>query len=193
MRGAGQSYGIVVSFTFATVPAPSNLVVAKYTWNSLSTSQAASMFNVYQTHVSSAIDSNWGSVMNVFKGPNAGSIKVILQATYIGDQNTFTNMAQPLLSKLPGTSNTNVQSYNWVNGLQALAGNQNLNTQNGAKDYTDTFYAKSIMTPEAAPVSTSAWNSFANYLANSGYYSDTAWFVQVSTACLRLRTDRKSV
>ncbi|KAF8878831.1 hypothetical protein BD779DRAFT_1789126 [Infundibulicybe gibba] len=48
-----------------------------------------------------------------------------------------------------------------------------------APDKNDTFYAKSLMTPEKSPMSNSALHTFASYMANQGFDSNTTWFVEI--------------
>jgi len=179
MRGAGPSYGIIVNYTFKTLPAPSNIVIASYEFQNRNAADAASSFNLYQNFTANSVNSAWGSVLNVFKGSQSNTMKLSLSATYLGSQSDFTNLIQPLLNNFPSGSYTpSVKSYKWIDAVQTLAGSQSLNTAS-AKDYTDTFYAKSVMTPSSQLVSSDAWTSFANYLANQGSASDTNWFVQV--------------
>ncbi len=40
-------------------------------------------------------------------------------------------------------------------------------------DNTDTFYAKSLMTPEGAPMSAQALQAFMNVVANEGFTTET--------------------
>ena len=47
-------------------------------------------------------------------------------------------------------------------------------------DSQDTFYAKSLMTPEDVPISSDALDAFFNYLTADAA-SDTAWLVMVDT------------
>jgi hypothetical protein len=65
--------------------------------------------------------------------------------------------------------------------MQNLANGQNLNTTLGGGQGRDTFYVKSLMTPQSAPLSNSSIAAFFNYLGNQGASSDTAWFVQIET------------
>jgi len=181
MRGAGPSFGIIVNYTFKTLPTPSNVVIATYKFDNKNAADTASIMSLYQNFTASSVNSAWGSVLNIFKGSQSNTLKISLSATYLGSQSDFTNLIQPLLNKFPSGSYTpTVKSYAWIDAVQALAGSQSINTAS-AKDYTDTFYAKSIMTPSSQLVTNDAWNAFTTYLASQGSASNTNWFVQVSS------------
>lgn len=125
----------------------------------------------------------WGSTLNMFAGSRRGTISSSFTITYIGSQSTFEDsVVAPLLTNFPATSTSRVTSQSWKDTLQLLAGNQNLDTSKQS-DYQDTFYAKSIMTPESAPMTSTALTSFSNYLATNGFDAvnngQARWFVQV--------------
>jgi hypothetical protein len=63
----------------------------------------------------------------------------------------------------------------YIASVQTLAANQSLSTkgQNLSAEH-DTFYVKSLVTPSDAPMSTGSLSTFADYLANEGFESDTA-------------------
>ncbi|KAF9538186.1 hypothetical protein CPC08DRAFT_526038 [Agrocybe pediades] len=47
-----------------------------------------------------------------------------------------------------------------------------------APDGTDTFYAKSLMTPEASPISERTLAAWMDTLANEGFDAPVGWFIQ---------------
>ena len=135
----------------------------------------------YQTFSSSSsLSAGFASTLNVFKGSKQNTISVSFTMTYLGasSQQDFLNAIQPLVSTLPAPSSRKVSQQGWKDTLQLLAGNQNLNATIAKYNY-DTFYAKSIMTPSATPLTASALSNWANYLATTGYSSRTNWFIQV--------------
>lgn len=86
----------------------------------------------------------------------------------------FQNVVQPFLSKMPADPSTNNVNGNWIDVVKKNANGQPLDTSTEANT-RDTFYAKSLMTPA---LNDAAGKAFINYLANEGYSSDTAWFIQ---------------
>ncbi|KAL7010384.1 hypothetical protein EMMF5_000408 [Cystobasidiomycetes sp. EMM_F5] len=142
----------------------------------------SSMLAAYQ-QFSETAPREWGSTLNMFAGSRRGTISSSFTITYIGSQSTFEDsVVAPLLTNFPATSTSRVTSQSWKDTLQLLAGNQNLDTSKQS-DYQDTFYAKSIMTPESAPMTSTALTSFSNYLATNGFDAvnngQARWFVQV--------------
>ena len=82
----------------------------------------------------------------------------------------------------PQTKKLTVGTY--INSVQYLGGLGRLNTT-GIPDSTDTFYAKSLMTPTASPISAAAGTAFMTYLANQGFGTSTVrspFFQQCSSA-----------
>ncbi|THV05853.1 hypothetical protein K435DRAFT_789874 [Dendrothele bispora CBS 962.96] len=53
-----------------------------------------------------------------------------------------------------------------------------LNTT-GTRDSNDTFYAKSLMTPQDVPMTEEAMGAMMEYLGTTGFESDTFWHVEI--------------
>lgn len=152
---------------------------SEYRYNDQSASSAASIVQKWQDFSSSSsLPAAFGGTFNVFKGSKANTISLSLTATYIGSQDEFLSVISSLVNGLPTPSSKKVTSQNWKATLQLLAGNQNLDTSQ-ASDYTDTFYAKSLMTPASNPMTASAIGSWMNYISTTGYSSKTNWFIQI--------------
>lgn len=204
MRGAGGSFGIVTAFGVKTHAAPSSVVYATYTWDvclewyarayktctddchrlqNQPANVTASMLAAYQ-NFSITAPKEWGSTLNMNAGYLPGTVNSSFTITYVGDQTTFENdIVSQLLNKFPSvTKPSSVTNQSWKDTLQLLAGNQNLNTSKQS-DYQDSFYAKSIMTPEASLMTAEALSSFSNFLGGAGVSAvndnQQHWFVQV--------------
>jgi len=83
----------------------------------------------------------------------------------------------PFIRQMPPGPRTNVQTGTYLGSAVILAGGS-LDTK-AKPDGHDTFYAKSLMTPERAPISDAAVRAFVEHLANEGFASKTEWFVQL--------------
>lgn len=117
----------------------------------------------------------------MFRGNKANTITFSFTITYVGSQSDFlATVIPPLTSKFPVTpSSKKITSQPWKDTLQLLAGSQNLNTSS-AQDYDDKFYAKSIMTPQAQPMTDGALQAWTRYMATTGYSTKASnWFLQV--------------
>ena len=65
-------------------------------------------------------------------------------------------------------------SGTYIESVQNLGGLNRLNSNtSGIADIHDTFYAKSLMTPEASPMTITALNAFMTYLGETGFTADT--------------------
>lgn len=179
LRGAGSSYGVMTSMRFRTQTAPSQATNYIYDWN-LDEAGTASALIKLQTFCMSNLPAQLGMTTNIRKSTQSGKLLFSFTGAWYGAQNAFTAVVQPFISQMPTPSRTSVKTTDWITSLQALAGNQALSSS--GVDLTaehDTFYAKSITTPQASPMSNSSIRAFSKYLANQGVQSNTVWFVQV--------------
>jgi len=92
----------------------------------------------------------------------------------------FAAVIIPLLNKLnlSTPSSQTITPGTYIESVQNLGGINRLNTTT-IPDVHDTFYAKSLMTPEASPMTLNALNAFMSYLGSAGFKADTNWFVQI--------------
>ncbi|MBW0542198.1 hypothetical protein O181_081913 [Austropuccinia psidii MF-1] len=178
LRGAGPSFGIVTAFQFQTYPAPSQMTRFLYKWSLNQTQLAASLVK-YQEFCASGPPPQLGVIANLFKGSGAGTISFHFGGCWYGEDSGLDAIVEPFLSQMPAPASKSVKKTDWLTSLQIIAGNQNLSSD--GVDLTnehDTFYAKSLTTSEAAPMSEASLHIFAKYLVNEGFQTDTTWFVQ---------------
>lgn len=161
----------MTSITVKTFPAPPSATVFEYTWN-LNAADASALIGSFQTYVQSNIPPQFGAEIVLGKGPAKGKVSVGLTGGYYGPSNQVNSTLAPFLNTVAKPSSTKFTIGTYINSVNYLGGLNTLNT-NSAPDRTDTFYAKSLMTPEASPMSTAALNAFTKYLANQGFTSDT--------------------
>jgi len=176
LRGAAGSFAITTAVTLKTAPAPSEGTSYAYNWN-LPADQAASLLQKYQDFViSDANPKELGSEITFFKSTQ-GYVKTELNGAYYGPNASFNSTLAPFLSQLPTPDSVKLENGNFAQIAAQLAGGQSLDTST-SKPNRDTFYAKSLMTPQSEPMSETAIKSFVGYLANEGSQSDLNWFVQ---------------
>ena len=87
----------------------------------------------------------------------------------------FAAVISPYLDNLPTPSAQTVTPGSYIDSVQTLGGLNRLNTT-GIADIHDTFYAKSLMTPEASPMTIDALNAFMSYAGDTGFTADTVRF-----------------
>ena len=104
-----------------------------------------------------------------------------ISGVYYGNETQFNAAIMPFLTAVPkAPTNSSVKTYDWPGILTHLAGSHGpLNTSTKA-DKFDTFYAKSLVVNEDAPLTRAALTSFFSYLEWAGAQSDTSWFILVT-------------
>ncbi|KAH9470958.1 hypothetical protein Pst134EA_004868 [Puccinia striiformis f. sp. tritici] len=178
-RGAGASYGIITSIRFRTEAAPSEATNFIYQWN-LNEEDFAQTLMKLQSFCMSDVPAQLGITVNLRKSWQAGKLSFDFAGAWYGKESEFAAVVQPFLSQMPAPTSNSVKTTDWITSLQGLLwDNQTLSTE--GVDLTqehDTFYAKSLTTPESAPMSNASFMAFTKVLANQGFQSNTNWFVQ---------------
>jgi len=170
IRGASPSFGIVTSLTVKTQAAPPENVFFIYTFSPPNSTIAVKTYLAFQSYGAKRAPPALGIRVRLANGVFA------ITGAYYGSQSKFAGVIQPLLDAmpLPPTSST-IQTYDWLGILGKFAGGS-LNTSATA-DGSDAFYAKSLMVPEAQPLTQTALLSLFQYLYSAGKTSDTSWFI----------------
>ncbi|KAG5715384.1 hypothetical protein E4T56_gene8249 [Termitomyces sp. T112] len=174
LRGSASSFGITTSIEVATLPAPPSATIFQYTWD-LNVTAAAQGLAAFQSFVQTNIPGYLGGEINLSRGPSAGTITFELLGGWYAPIEGLNATLMPLLSQLPNRPRTLIQTGTYLNSATILAGGS-LDTER--PDGHDTFYAKSLMTPESSPISDKALFAFVQYIANQGFTSQMEWFVQ---------------
>lgn len=173
LRGAAESIGIVTTFYLQTLPAPSSVINFSVDLSAVLTSPStvANAFLDLQNFVLTSPLVN----RNISFGINTNGNAFSLTGWYFGDQTYFTNMVLPsMLNGFPAASPT-IRSLGWLDSLVNEAGGQLQEPLSGYSAH-DTFYAKSIVTHNAQPLTLAALESFWGYVINQGRSSVSPWF-----------------
>jgi FAD/FMN-containing dehydrogenase len=175
MRGAGDSFGIVVNFYLQTQPAPTTVINWSYSlpnmFSDVPTTVAA--FQHIQDFAlnSSVVDRKLG--FGMYMDGHGFSIS----GTYFGTQSDFTNIIAPeLLRTLPTPSSSSVQAVGWIQSLTLLGGASTITTPVHGYNAHDNFYAKSVTVPESTPLTAAALTSYFTYISNQGVNPPVPWF-----------------
>lgn len=172
MRGAAPSFGIITSLVVQTFPAPDYAIVFQYHWD-FDASDAASAFVAFQNYLFSDIEAAIGFEIVLTAGSEEGIVGFGLAGGYYGESEATLNATlAPLLKKLPPYSWSSLDGDGtYIGSVMELAGGT-LNTHT-ALDVNDTFYAKSLMTPESEIINLKAATAFMEFLATEGFNSET--------------------
>ena len=169
MRGASGSFGVVTSIQVETFAAPDSATVFEYSWE-LSAADAAKATQQFQNFVLTNIPQEFGAELVLGRGSSSGSVSFGLTGGWYAPTDQFAAVIAPFLNTLPTPSRQAITPGTYIESVQNLGGR--LNTS-GIPDTHDTFYAKSLMTPEASPMTITALNAFMSYLGDIGFTADT--------------------
>ncbi|KAJ7100765.1 hypothetical protein B0H15DRAFT_919919 [Mycena belliarum] len=131
----------------------------------------------FQKFASTNIPPEFGAELVFGKGPSSGKVSFGLTGAYYSNPTALNSILAPYLKALPKVSSNTTMLGSYINSVAVLSGSP-LNTST-APDGSDTFYTKSLMTPEGAPMSSAAITVFVTYMAKQGFSSKTDWFVDV--------------
>jgi len=170
LRGSAGSFGIVALLEFHTFAAPPSVTVFSYSWT-FKVNAATDALLHFQTFVESGIPPELGAEIDVFKGSSPGTIDYELTGGYYGPATQFEASIAPYLAMLPTPTSSSVQPGSYIASVQNFAGGGaggNLDTSS-APDTHDTFYVKSLMTPEDTPMSAAAIRAFFHVCGQPGF------------------------
>ncbi|KAF8522606.1 glucooligosaccharide oxidase [Hysterangium stoloniferum] len=176
LRGAGSSFGITTSLMLQTHPMPPTVTSIEMAWN-LTADQGSKSIQSFQSFVISGIPAKLGAEIVFAKGPARGSITMALRAVYHGPSNEVNLTISPFLSTLPPPGSVLFTTGTWLEILAHMGFLGTLDTSN--PDFNDTFYAKSVMTPEASPMDKRARDAFVKYMSEEGFDTDLVWDVEL--------------
>ncbi|GAA5906564.1 FAD-dependent oxidoreductase [Sporobolomyces salmoneus] len=170
LNGAAPSFAIITTFHHQAQHAPPNAVIWSYSYQGIDSSEAAEIFDNFQKYGNLTAPANLGMQLTIGTG---GSVTV--SGVWYGPEGELGTILSPLTSALPSGYTSSIESYSWIDSLQQLAGSQKLNTT-GQKNNRDDFYAKSLLTPAIAPLTTEVMTKFFDYLWDTD--TNNNWFVQ---------------
>lgn len=158
----------------ATKPAPTTITQWSFLLPDMYTSaaKAASAFLNLQKF---ALNPNVVDRRNTFNLLVDGT-QYRISGLYLGSLETFNKTIKPeLLRGLPTPSAFFAKPVDWIQTLRERAGTDLQQPLTGYNAH-DNFYAKSIVTPESAPLTTAAVTSFFDYIVKNGVKPSNPWF-----------------
>lgn len=148
-----------------TFPAPAETTTFLYIWD-LDVNETVSVMSNWQSFVDTDIPQEFGGEVVLLAGSAPGRIGVQFFGGYYGPADNFNATVQPFWDTfLSAPASANVTVGDWMVGLEAVTFG-GLNTSAGS-DISDAFYAKSLMTPEAVPMTEQALTALVKLLGDS--------------------------
>ncbi|KAL7267896.1 hypothetical protein RUND412_009501, partial [Rhizina undulata] len=181
LRGAGPSFAIITEFKLHTYPAPEHNFWWFYQYT-FTPSTAAKAFLACQTFGAKAPkELGFGIVLN-----RNGSFRI--RGMYYGLEAQYKPIIAPLLKTLQELNGGKPpvdmveKDYEWLPSLVLLSDSTELNRTTKPFEYQehDTFFVKSLVTPESQPLTKDALVNFFNYLQTHGENYTNDWFIIVN-------------
>ena len=167
MRGAAESIGIVTYFYFATEPAPSSMVfftaVLTASWSSVDTVTNAFLGLQSWVLTSPYVTSSLSFGMYTDTG---GAFSITGLCTECDVDEFRDTIFSDMLKSFPSPSGINVTEMSYMDAVITLAAPQPLSQSLTNYDLHDTFYAKSIVTKMATPLTSASVSAFWTYHFN---------------------------
>jgi hypothetical protein len=171
VRGSGPSFGIVTAWTYQTIAAQDSIGFTINWKRTLSQAEFVTAYQAYQ-NFSLTAPKDLGFDGDI-DGGQGSPIALSFLGFWYGDASAFNSTIAPFLAKLPSGYTLSPKTYNWIDGLKFLSGDNSLDTT--APDSTDTFFVKSLMIKQ--PHSTASLQSFTKFLYTQGVNASTSWFI----------------
>lgn len=150
-----------------TFPSPPSATIFAYSWDGLNVTTASNAIEAFQSFVQTNIPPYIGGEINMFKGPVSGTVSLSLVGGWYAPVDNLNATLDPFLRQMPTAVRVSQATGSYLDSAINLAGGS-LDTKSNP-DGNDTFYAKSLMTPENSPMSKKAISAFMNYLATEGF------------------------
>ncbi|KAH9816209.1 hypothetical protein DFH28DRAFT_891880 [Melampsora americana] len=181
LRGAGASFGIVSTLKVKTYDAPSTMTFFSFSWQISSAEELSQAMISYQDFCLDAeLNDGIGMEVNIGQGDEKGQVEFQLLGTLIGSSSGLDPLISPLLLKLPNNPQKTINETDWLTNLDLLAAPQPLTpTPASLQENIDTFYAKSLVTPQAQPATNESLKALSNYFLKQGMSTSLSWFVQL--------------
>ncbi|KAF8955654.1 glucooligosaccharide oxidase [Flammula alnicola] len=177
MRGSGASFGIATSITVQTFAAPPTATIFSYNWQ-FTAAGAAAALSSYQDFVLTAnLPPEFGAEIVLTRGNVQGHVTVGLAGGWYAPLDQLNATLKPFFDRMPPPRAESFDTGDYLHSAVNLAGGS-LDTTS-QPDNTDTFYAKSLMTPESQPMSDRALEALMEVIANEGFTTSVGWFFQV--------------
>ncbi|KIK57925.1 hypothetical protein GYMLUDRAFT_86509 [Collybiopsis luxurians FD-317 M1] len=180
LKGAAPSFAISTSIEVNTFAAPSYAIVMNYVWNDMDYKTAGESMFSFQNFSLSGPAAPFAGELDIFRGSREGTVNITFAAAWYGDEGSAIPTIQPWLDVMPTPDSAQLLGDGtYIDTVALLSGASHPVNTSTQPDTTDTFYAKSLMTPEGEPMTLEACTAFMKYLAIEGFASNTDWFTQV--------------
>ncbi|QSZ37541.1 hypothetical protein DSL72_008639 [Monilinia vaccinii-corymbosi] len=181
LRGAAESFGIIVAFYLKTFEAPSKVVTFQIVVPDVlkDVDTAVSTFTKLQEFALDAKRISKDITFGIYTD-NGGAFSLSGWCLNCDEaefnKTTFTD----LLSVFPAPESTSVKTLGWLDALVSANNGGALEQPLSGYAAHDTFYAKSIVTKNANPLTTAQLTSYFSFIMNEGKKAPSTWYTIIN-------------
>ncbi|KAL1700533.1 hypothetical protein EV121DRAFT_263994 [Schizophyllum commune] len=176
LKGAAPSFGIVTAWHSHTYEIPQNATVFTDTYD-LSVEEAVDMVDAFTAFTFSGLPPAFGSELTITKGSEKGRVTIAHVGALYADVEKLNETLSGFTDNVPEPVSVVRSPGSYVDSVLNLGGVDSLDVSK--PDSNDTFYTKSLVIPEAQPMTDDALTAWFDYNANEGFDSDLEWFLQI--------------
>ncbi|TRM63339.1 hypothetical protein BD626DRAFT_496353 [Schizophyllum amplum] len=176
LKGAAPSFGIVTAWHSHTFEQPQNATVFTDTYD-LTVEEAVSMVDAFTAFTFSGLPPSFGSELTITKGSEKGKVTIAHVGAIYANVESVNETLSGFTDNVPEPVSISRSPGSYVDSVLNLGGVDSLDVSK--PDSNDTFYTKSLVIPEAEPMTDEALTAWFDYNANEGFDSDLQWFLQI--------------
>lgn len=148
LRGAAESFGVIVSFYLKTEAAPVSITYFQLRWTTLFSSGKDTFVNTF-LHIQDFAQNSSVVDDRISFGIYLDGDVYNLGGAFFGTVEEFSSKIQPELTRtLPEVAGSTVEAYDWIGYLKLVSDRNAIEEPLTGYDEHDNFFAKSITVPE---------------------------------------------
>jgi hypothetical protein len=177
IRGAADSFGIVVNFYLQTQPAPESVTYFAFRYNNLFEGSKQAFVDTL-LHIQDFAKNQTIIDDRISFGINLDGTNYNIGGTFFGTVDEFNTRIKPeFLRTLSMPKETIVQKYEWIPYLTLMSDKTDIREPLTGYDDHDDFFAKSITVPEANGLTTKSLGAFWDVIKGG---APTTWFTIIN-------------
>ncbi|KAH7106469.1 hypothetical protein BKA62DRAFT_651145 [Auriculariales sp. MPI-PUGE-AT-0066] len=178
IRGAGPSFGTVLSITIKTYAQPSSVVRFNYTFSPIT--DAGTLVSFFQNFQAfAATDAPPPLGIRIVWAPVPWGALAWVHGVYYGSQTAFLSAVNPLLTSLPVQPVlAEINNLSYIEAVKAIDTVGQLNSTSQALQPAYTYY-QSVLVPNEQPLSLQTWTAYVEYALSNPMPADSLVFTEI--------------
>ncbi|KAH7106470.1 hypothetical protein BKA62DRAFT_804740 [Auriculariales sp. MPI-PUGE-AT-0066] len=178
IRGAGPSFGTVLSITIKTYAQPSSVVRFNYTFPVVTeVNTLVNCFLAFQSFAATDAPPPLG--IRILWTPLPTGAQVWIHGLYYGPQAAFLSATKPLLDSLPVEPiEADIYDLSYIEAVKVIDTTGQLNSTGRPLQAGNTYF-QSVLVPNGQPMSLETWTAYAEYALNTPLPADYLAFTEI--------------